>query len=199
MLFALLFYGDATGTFSSRKLENATYDSIAYRYLRGNEHPDHDTIASFRKRFLKELEVFFVEILVLGQAMGLLKLGTVSLDGTKMKANASKHKALSWAYATRLEAQPKAEVEELMRLASQADNSAVPGEIDTPAKLRRREARLEKIAAAKAQIAARAQTRFEREQTEYEEKMARRAAKEADTGKKPGGPPPPPGAAATLV
>ena len=104
MLVGLLFYGYATGTFSSRKLEKATYDSIAYRYLCANTHPDHDTIASFRKRFLKELEGFFVEILLLGQAMGLVKLGTVSLDGTKIKANASKHKALSWAYANKLQA-----------------------------------------------------------------------------------------------
>ena len=105
MLVALLFYGYATGTFSSRKLEKATYDSIAFRYLCANTHPDHDTIASFRKRFLKELEGFFVEILLLGQALGLVKLGTVSLDGTKIKANASKHKALSWVYANKLQAQ----------------------------------------------------------------------------------------------
>jgi len=111
MLVALLFYGYATGTFSSRKLEKATYDSIAYRYLCANTHPDHDTIASFRKRFLKELEGFFVEILLVGQAMGLVKLGTVSLDGTKIKANASKHKALSWAHANKLEAQLQAEVD----------------------------------------------------------------------------------------
>ena len=116
MLVGLLFYGYATGTFSSRKLEKASYDSIAVRFLCANTHPDHDTIASFRKRFLKELEGFFVEILLLGQAMGLVKLGTVSLDGTKIKANASKHKALSWAYANKLQAQLQAEVEELLRL-----------------------------------------------------------------------------------
>ena len=102
VLLGLLLYGYATGTFSSRKLEKATYDSIAYRFICANTHPDHDTIASFRKRFLKELEGFFVEILLVGQAMGLVKLGTVSLDGTKIKANASKHKALSWAHANKL-------------------------------------------------------------------------------------------------
>ena len=190
MLVALLFYGYATGTFSSRKLEKATYDSIAFRYLCANTHPDHDTIASFRKRFLKELEGFFVEILLLGQAMGLVKLGTVSLDGTKIKANASKHKALSWAHANKLEAQLKAEVEELMRLAEAADNTPVPEEMDIPEELARREQRLAKIAEAKAEIEARARARFEREQAEYEEKMARRKAKEARTGKKPGGRPP---------
>ncbi len=192
MLVSVLFYGYATGTFSSRKLEKATYDSIAYRYLCANTHPDHDTIASFRKRFLKELEGFFVEILLLGQAMGLVKLGTVSLDGTKIKANASRHKALSWAHAERLEAQLQAEVEELMRLAEAADNTPVPEEMDIPEELARREQRLAKIAEAKAEIEARAQARFEGEQADYEEKLARRKAKQERTGKKPGGRPPAP-------
>ena len=190
MLVALLFYGYATGTFSSRKLEKATHDSIAYRYLCANSHPDHDTIASFRKRFLKELEGYFVEILMIGQAMGLVNLGTVSLDGTKIKANASKHKALSWSHANKLEVQLQAEVEELLRLAEEADNSSLPEEMEIPEELKRREERLVKISKAKAEIQARAQVRFEREQAEYEEKMARRNAKEERTGKKPGGRPP---------
>jgi len=190
MLVALLFYGYATGTFSSRKLEKATYDSIAYRFICANTHPDHDTIASFRKRFLKELEGFFVEILLVGQAMGLVKLGTVSLDGTKIKANASKHKALSWAHASKLEAQLQAEVDELMRLAEEADNNNLLEEMDIPEELKRREQRLAKIAVAKAEIEARAQERFEREQAAYEAKRARRKEKEERTGKKPGGRPP---------
>jgi len=190
MLVALLFYGYATGTFSSRKLEKATYESIAYRYICANAQPDHDTIASFRKRFLKELEGFFVEILLIGQAMGLVKLGTVSLDGTKIKANASKHKALSWAHANKLEIQLQAEVEELLRLAEEADTRSLPEEMDIPEELKRREHRLAKIAQAKAEIEARARQRFEREQAEYEAKMARRKDKEERTGKKPGGRPP---------
>jgi transposase len=190
MLVTLLFYGYATGTFSSRKLEKATYDSIAYRFICANTHPDHDTIASFRKRFLKELEGFFVEILLVGQAMGLVKLGTVSLDGTKIKANASKHKALSWAHASKLEAQLQAEVDELMRLAEEADNNNLPEEMDIPEELKRREQRLAKIAVAKAEIEARAQERFEREQAAYEAKRAQRKEKEERTGKKPGGRPP---------
>jgi transposase len=96
MLVALLFYGYATGVFSSRKLAQATYDSIAFRYLCANTHPDHRTIADFRQRFLDELAALFTQVLLMAQAMGLVKLGTVSLDGTKMKANASQHKALSW-------------------------------------------------------------------------------------------------------
>jgi transposase len=119
MLVALPFYGYATGVFSSRKLAKATYDLIAFRYICANTHPDHRTIADFRKRFLGELEGQFTEILLIAQAMGLLELGTVSLDGTKIKANASKHKALSWEYANRLATQLKGEVEKLMRLAEQ--------------------------------------------------------------------------------
>ncbi len=114
MLVTLLFYGYATGVFSSRKLEKATYDSIAFRYICANKNPDHDTIATFRKRFLKELGALFVEILLVAEAMKLVKLGNVSLDGTQIKANASKHKALSWEYANKLEEQLKGEVEELM-------------------------------------------------------------------------------------
>lgn len=190
MLVAMLFYGYATGTFSSRKLEKATYDSIAYRYICANTHPDHDTIAAFRKRFLKELEGLFVQILLIGQAMGLVKLGTVSLDGTKIKANASKHKALSWAHANRLEAQLRSEVEELMRLAEEADTASLPEEMDIPEELKRREARLARIEAAKDEIEARARERFEREQAEYEAKLARRHEKQERTGTKPGGRPP---------
>ena len=192
MLVALLFYGYATGTFSSRKLEKATYDSMAYRYICANRHPDHDTIATFRRRFLEELEGLFVQILLVGQAMGLVKLGTVSLDGTKIKANASKHKALSWEHANRLEAQIQEEVQELMRLAEEADTTSLPQEMDIPEELKRREERLERIAAAKAEIEQRARHRFEKEQAGYEEKLARRQAKEARTGKKPGGRPPQP-------
>jgi transposase len=192
MLVALLFYGYATGTFSSRKLEKATYDSMAVRYICANRHPDHDTIATFRKRFLKELEGVFLQILVVAQAMGLVKLGTVSLDGTKIKANASKHKALSWEYANRLEAQLQAEVQQLMLLAEQADSTPLPQEMDVPEELKRREQRLERIQAAKAEIEERARQRFEQEQADYEQKLARRKAKEERTGKKPGGRPPRP-------
>ena len=103
MLLALLFYGYATGVFSSRKQEQATYDSLAFRYIAANTHPDHDTIATFRKRFLKQLKPLFVQILVLAKTMGFLKLGKISLDGSKIQANASKHSALSWGHATELE------------------------------------------------------------------------------------------------
>jgi len=192
MLVALLFYGYATGVFSSRKLEKASYDSIAFRYICANTNPDHDTIASFRKRFLKELGALFVEILLVAEAMGLVKLGTISLDGTKIKANASKHKALSWKHANKLEKQLQQEVEELMRLAEQADNSELPETLNIPEELERRESRLAAIARAKQEIEARAQQRYEKEQAEYEAKQERRTRHEDKTGKKPRGKAPKP-------
>jgi transposase len=94
-LLGLLVYGYATGVFSSRKLERASYDSVAFRFIAANDHPDHDTIATFRRRFLKEIEALFVKVLLLAREMGVLKMGTVALDGTKMHANASRHSALS--------------------------------------------------------------------------------------------------------
>jgi transposase len=190
MLVALIFYGYATGVFSSRKLARATYDSIACRYICANTHPDHRTIADFRKRFLDDLAGLFTEILLVAQAMGLLKLGTVSLDGTKLNANASKHTALSFAHAERLEEQLKGEVEQLLRLAEQADNTPLPEQLDIPLELKRREQRLGVIAAAKAEIEARAQARFAAEQAEYERKLAAREARTERTGRKPGGKPP---------
>jgi len=127
LLLALLVYGYATGVFSSRKLERATYDSVAFRFVAANQHPDHDTIAAFRKRFLKEIEALFVKVLLLACEMGLLKMGTVALDGTKIHANASKHSALSYEHASKIEAQLKAEVAELMAKAEAADQADVPG------------------------------------------------------------------------
>lgn len=184
MLISLLFYGYATGVFSSRKLEQATHDSVAFRYLCANQHPDHDSIATFRRRFLNELESLFVQILHVGSEMGLIKLGHVSLDGTKMKANASKHKALSWAYANKLEAQFEAEVKELMRLADKADNSDLPDGFSIPEELEIREKRLSAIRDAKVKIEKRAAERHARDIAEYEAKVVKREAKEKATGKK---------------
>ena len=103
VLLALLFYRYVTGIFSSRKTERATYDSAAFRYIAANTHPDHETIATFRKQFLPQLQSLFVRILMISKEIGLLKLGKVSLDGTKVKANASKYKTLSFAHAKKLQ------------------------------------------------------------------------------------------------
>ena len=186
MLLALLFYGYATGVYSSRKLEEATYDSVAFRYIAANTHPDHDTIAHFRKRFLEQLKPLFVEILLLAHQMGFLKLGTVSLDGTKVKANASKHRALSWAHVLQLEEQLRAEVEELLRRAEAADGAEKTA-LDIPAELARREERLQALKQAKAKLVERAAERYAAEQAEYEAKLAKREATQQATGKKPRG------------
>jgi transposase len=187
ILLSLLFYGYATGVFSSRKIEQATYDSVAFRFISANTHPDHDTIATFRKRFLEQLKPLFVQILLLAREMGLLKIGKVSLDGTKIKANASKHHALSWDHACKLEQQLQADVDELIRLAEQADSKKIPDGMDIPKELCRRQDRLQAIAEAKTKIEARAAERYAREQKEHEEKIAARQAKAEATGKKPRG------------
>jgi len=161
MLLALLFYCDAKGIFTSRKIERATYELMPVLYITGGLHPDHDSINTFRRRFLPQLEPLFVGILLSAQGLGVLKLGDVSLDGTKMQANASQHKALSWAYAERLEAQLRAEVRTLLQ---RAEAVGGPGgsAIDLPAELQRREDRLRKIAEVKAEIERRAQARHAR-------------------------------------
>jgi transposase/transposase InsO family protein len=186
MLLALLFYCYAKGIFSSRQIERATYELIPVLYITGGLHPDHDSINTFRRRFLAQLEPLLVGILLIAQGLGVFKLGDVSLDGTKMQANASKHKALSWAYAERLEAQLRAEVRTLLQ---RAEAVGGPGgsEIDLPAELKRREDRLRKIAEVKAEIERRAHTRYARERAEYEAKQAERAAKERALGRKLGG------------
>lgn len=191
MLLALLIYGYATGVHSSRKLERATYDSVAFRYVAANTHPDHDTLATFRRRFLKEIQTLFVQVLVLAREMRLLKLGTIALDGTKVHANASKHKALSWQHALQIEQQLQAEVARLLRLAESADQRDVPDGMDLPAEIARREERLQAIANAKAKIQQRAAERHAVEQAAYAAKVARRAAQRA-AGQRPRGKEPAP-------
>ena len=192
VLFGVLMYGYATGVFSSRKLERATYDSVAFRFIAANDHPDHDTIATFRRRFLKEIEALFVQVLMPAREMGVLKMGTVALDGTKIHANASRHSALSYEHAGKIETQLKAEVATLMAKAEATDQADIPDGMSIPEELARREARLATLADARAKIEARAKERFEREQADYQAKLAAREAKTAATGRKPGGKPPQP-------
>jgi len=189
-LLALLVYGYATGVFSSRRLERATYDSVAFRYLAANTHPDHDTLASFRRRFLDELADLFVQVLAMAKEMKLLKLGAVHLDGTKIHANASRHSALSHGHIEKLEGRLQAEVQELLALAEQADQADVPDGVNLPEEIKRREDRLLAMAAAKAKIEARAKARYAKEKAEYDAKMAAREAREKATGKKPKAKPP---------
>src|SRR3984957_9974821 len=198
LLLGLIIYGYATGGFSSRNLERATHDSVAFRFIVRTEHPDHNTLATFRRRFLKQIEALFVQVLGVAREMGVLKLGTVALDGTKIHANASRHSALSYEHAGKIEVQLQAEVAELMAKAEAADQADVPDGMSIPEELARREERLAAIARAKATIEARAKERHAREQAEYEAKLAARDAKTKATGKKPGGKPPAPPAEGPL-
>lgn len=192
MMLALLFYSYATGKFSSRKIEAATHDSLAMRYVAANQHPDHDTICTFRRRFLDPLSDLFVQILEIAHQMDLVEVGDVAIDGSKARANASKHKAMSWERACELEEQLSKEVAEMMAHAETADNES----IDTgalPKELALRQDRLEQIRQAKAMIQERAARRYEEEKAAHEKKMAEREAKEKRTGKKtPGRKPKPP-------
>jgi len=191
-LMSLLIYGYATGVFSSRKIELATYDSLAFRYLACNGHPDHDTLATFRRRFGEQFESLFVQVLQIAQANRLSQFGTVSLDGTKIHANASRHSALSYEHAGKIEEQLKREVRELFALAEQADERDLANGMSVPAEIARREEQLKAIQAAKAKIEARAKERYEREKAEFDAKVKAREERAAQTGKKPRGKPPTP-------
>src|SRR3974377_1821170 len=180
------------GSWGGRRHDGGASDSVAFRFIAANDHPDHDTIATFRRRFLKEIEGLFVQVLVLAREMGMLKMGTVALDGTKIHANASRHSALSYEHAGKIEAQLQAEVAELLARAEAADKAEVPDGMSIPEELARREERLAKLAEARAKIEARAKERYEREKAEHEAKLAAREAKAKASGKKPGGKPPNP-------
>jgi transposase len=178
-LLGLLFYGYATGVFSSRKLEKATYENLGMRYVAGGLHPDHDTIAHFRKTFLGELQGLFVQILLLAKLSGTLKVGNLSLDGSKIHADASKSHAVSYKRLIELEAELQAEVVELFELGEGADQ----GEVQLPEgfamqdEIALRQERLIKLAEAKAVLEARAQERYEVEKAEYEAKVRERETK----------------------
>jgi len=187
ILLGLLFYGYATGVFSSRKIEKATYEIIPFRFIAGGLHPDHDTIANFRKTFLSEITALFAQVLVVGREMGLLKLGNISLDGSKVHADASKSHAVSYGRLLTLEQQLRAEVEELMALAEQADQGGLPEGLETETEIVLRQERLASLAQAKAVLEARAQERYEAEKVEYEAKLRQREEKARQTGRKPRG------------
>ena len=192
LLLALLFYGYSTGVFSSRKIEAATYDSVAFRFIAGNQHPDHDTIAAFRKRFLNEIRGWFKEILLIGKELGLVKLGNIFIDGTKIQANASRHKAMSYEYMKQLEAQLESEIEQLLELATAQDEKEKDQQLEIPQELKLRKDRLEKIKQAKAVVEARAAERYKLDKEVYDQKMNNREQYQEKTGKKPRGKAPEP-------
>ncbi len=192
VLLGLLFYGYATGIFSSRKLEKATYEVIPFRFIAGDMHPDHDTIATFRKQFLTELKEVFVQILLIAQEMGRLELGNVSLDGSKIHADASKSKAVSYKRLLAIEAYLQAEVNELFVLAEAADGGQLPDKMNIQDEIGRREQQLARLAEAKKVLDIRAQARYEAEKAEYDAKIQAREEKAAKKGRKPPGRPPNP-------
>jgi len=179
ILLGLLFYGYATGVFSSRRIEKATYESLPFRFIAGNLHPDHDTLAHFRKTFLGEIQELFVQILLLAQTAGVLKLGNLSLDGTKIHADASKSQAVSYKRLIELEAQLRQEVQDLLTLGEQADQGErpLPAGLVVQDELALREARLMNLAKAKAVLEARAQERYQAEKAEYEAQLREREEK----------------------
>ena len=192
VLLGLLLYGYATGVFSSRKIEQATYEVIGFRFISGDMHPDHATLAHFRKSYLGELKELFVQILLIAQAMGHLQLGNVSLDGSKIHADASKSKAVSYKHLLAIEAYLQAEVNELFTLAEAADGGQLPAEMNLEDEIERRQDQLARLAEAKKVLQDRAQARYEAEQAEYAAKMRVREEKAAQKGRKPSGRPPRP-------
>jgi transposase len=192
VLLGLLLYGYATGVFSSRKIEKATYESIPFRFIAGGLHPDHDTLAHFRKIFLADLKALFVQVLLVAQEAGALNLGNISLDGSKLHADASKSHAVSYKRLLELESELRQEVDELFALGEQLEQSDLPAGLDIADEIAFREGRLVNLAQAKQVLEARAQERNVAEQAEYAAKLREREEKAQRTGRKPGGRPPAP-------
>ncbi len=196
MMVRVLVYGYCVGVMSSRRIERASYDDLAFRYLCADQHPDHDTIAAFRQQHLPVLAQLFTQILQLCNKAGLVKLGHVAIDGTKVQANASKHKAMSYDRMEEKEKQLKAEVEKLLAQAAETDaaEDALYGKgnrgDELTGELARRESRLKKIAEAKAALEQEARERAEAAKKGAEDKLEERRKKEDARGKKFGGRPP---------
>jgi transposase len=189
VLLGLLFYGYATGEFSSRRIEKASYENLGFRYVAGGLYPDHDTIANFRATFLVELEDLFVQILILAKLAGKLKLGNISLDGSKIHADASKSQAVSYGRLTQLEAELRAEVGKLIEWGESADQGEIqlPESLVIEDELTLRKERLENLAQAKAVLEARAKERYAAEKAEYDEKVREREVKARKHRKRPRG------------
>lgn len=195
MMVKLILYAYCLGKTSSRKIERATYEEVPFRVLAADQHPDHDVLADFRRRHLSALADLFLQVLKLCQAAGLVKLGHVALDGTKVKANASRHKAMSYERMCVKEDELVREVAELLRQAERTDQEEdrLFGKLrgdELPAELARRESRLEKIREAKAALEAEARGQAEEEAADARRRLAEREEKEKARGRKFGGRPP---------
>jgi transposase len=196
LMVKLLVYAYCTGKPSSRKIEQATYEEVPYRVLAANHHPDHDSIAAFRQTHLAALADLFTQVLALCQQAGLVKLGHVALDGTKVLANASKHKAMSYGRMSNAEQKLEAEVAALLAAAQRVDaaedaryGKGQRGD-DLPAELARRDSRLTKIREAKAALEAEARAQAAEVATMAQAKLAERQRQAETTGRQPTGRPP---------
>jgi transposase len=192
VLLALLLYAYATGVFSSRKIEKASYEIIPFRFIAGGLHPDHSTIAEFRKTFLAEIKGVFAQVLLIAHEMGYLTLGNISLDGSKVHADASKSHAVSYGRLLELEDRLQQEVDELLALGEQADQTELPKGLDIETEVAFRQDRLLNLAEAKRVLEARAEERYQFELAEYRAKLQARTEKAREAGHKPRGPEPTP-------
>ncbi len=183
MMLSLLIYCYANGIFSSRRIERATYRDIAVRFLTGDTHPDHDTICTFRRENFEAVAQAFLEVLQLARAMGVLKVGTVSVDGTHIAANASKNKNVRYDRAGELDRQLQQDIEDLLAQAERTDRGDDDGGQSIPQEIARRERLVEKMQKARRALEARAKARAEVERGGYEKKLAER---EKRTGKRKG-------------
>jgi len=194
MMLALLIYCYATGTFSSRRIETLTSENVAVRYLCADTHPDHDSICKFRRENKELLSSCFHQVLELAADAEVLKVGdlTVSVDGTKLLANASKHRAMSHDHLEKQMKLAEDQIEELLAKAEDADSTPLQDGLSVPEEIKRREDRIAKLKEAKKVMEERARQRFEEEMAEHEAKLAERGAKEESTGRKTGGKKPKP-------
>lgn len=177
MMLALLVYCYAHGIFGSRRIERATYRDLAVRYLTADTHPDHDTICAFRRRNFEAVSEAFVEVLLMAKELKLLRVGMVSVDGTKVDANANKRNSIRYDRALELRAQLQAEIAGLLGRAERADADESASPQVLPEELSRREKLALKLDRACAQLEARAKRRAEREREDYERKVAAREAR----------------------
>ena len=193
-MLALLIYSYATGTFSSRKIEALTYENVAVRYLTADTHPDHDSICKFRRENKTLLSSSFHQILELAATAKILKVGdlTISVDGTKVLANASKHSAMSHGRIEEQMQLAEDQIAELMAKAEDADSTPLQDGLTIPDEIQRRQDRLAKLREAQKTLEERAEQRLKKEQAEYEAKLAARVEKEKATGRKPRGKEPKP-------
>jgi transposase len=189
MMLALLVYCYANGIFSSRRIERATYRDVAVRYLTADTHPDHDTICTFRRENFEAVSGAFLHVLHLAHEMGVLKVGTVSVDGTHIKANASKDKNVRYDRAGELEQQLRSDIQRLLDQAEQTDQQDQVDGQSLPEEIARRERLLEKMQQAREQLEQRAKQRAEAGQAEYEKKVRERNKR---NGKRKGPKPKPP-------